>query len=944
MKKLFTTLLLLGAVGYAQAQVTVTGYDAETKTVTINYNRTAGLSTESMVEDAIKAAFQGLNGQGPTMVSTAMSDNAMKAAVATIKLTGDWENRDTNKDDAKTIKKIVDKFGDANAPDTLDLSQCKKFCSEFISVTDVINGTVMGPTDVCPGYKGDQHVTTFTANYKLPDETVTGTATPAGAVYYYTSAVNEDGTLKDWAGPTNGMCTGDVHEVNGKFYDNNNQEVIPFPTYADEKGNIIDGSFVTDNGDGTYTYSITITHDNTQFLINKNYDLAGIIFPVSDKFTFIPDNQYQDAAKLRKVVLSEKMVAIGNDAFAGLKMFKYINFPASLREIGKEAFRETGITAAELAVCTQMTRMRYETFQDTPSLTTVTFPTNIIEIQNDFCKRSGITIADMSECHKLRVIAQFSFAECNSLTEVKVCSHPKKIKGGEGNGAFNTSEAIKTVEIVGCKDAKNITECVCENNAFSPMITYVQTQVDNVETKGARLIFPQDMTWDQPLKSGAHQYKNEYMGYASCFDFFVGDYKEGIGITQSYVEAYFKFAPRGEHANAVNTLTGLSTDAFCASDEEMKSRNGIGNGWHEFMNVGEAIVIHDEADFLRTYSRTEGSGAILLPPSLGITAYRAVDFISKGSEYIANKLGNLVFIGDPNSATDLANPDNYLTKEECTKQGIDIKGKPTYFYATVGGTLYLRPLRPLRVSNGEYVEAYSYIPEKTGVVLYSKKLAQDVFLIMKPYTETEFDLTSTKVQYPHTGMYRFEKERLAAGGKKGVIYNDGKAINDPTNLSDNINLLQGSYGKDTGVSPVYPWTYADQANYKGGTYDPTHIDYRNFGFNKSRNKWLRLQPGIMRYNRAFAMIPAGRFDNNNESDSQMPDFTRDDLPVGTAGSANTFLLIGSDFEDEMTDGIQTISTNTQSYDKDAWYTLQGVRVDNPTKGVYIHNNKKVVIK
>ena len=98
----------------------------------------------------------------------------------------------------------------------------------------------------------------------------------------------------------------------------------------------------------------------------------------------------------------------------------------------------------------------------------------------------------------------------------------------------------------------------------------------------------------------------------------------------------------------------------------------------------------------------------------------------------------------------------------------------------------------------------------------------------------------------------------------------------------------------------------------------------------------------MRYNRAFAMIPAGRFDNNNESDSQMPDFTRDDLPVGTSGSANTFLLIGSDFEDEMTDGIQTIST--QSYDKDAWYTLQGVRVDKPTKGVYIHNNKKVVIK
>lgn len=931
MKKLFTTLLLLGAVAGTQAQVTVTAFDADTKTVTINYNRAQGLSTEDMVAKAIKAAFEGEGGQAPTMVTTPMPKPQMKAAVATIKLTGDWENRDTDKDGAKTIKKIVDEFGDANAPDTLDLSACKKFCSEFVSVTDVINGTVMGPTESCPGYNTDQHVITFTANYKLPDETVTGTANLT-TKYYYSWGAEYTGTP--------------VPHSDGTWWNEEGWGQLEQKTVVtDDNGNVMTVDSYTDNGDGTCTYSITITHDDTKFLINKEYNLAGIIFPASDKFTFIPDNQFVGADKLRKVVLSEKMVAIGNDAFAGLEGFKEINFPASLREIGKEAFRKTGITAAELAVCTQLKRLRYETFQDATSLATVTFPSSLIEIQNECFKRSGITKADMSECHLLRVIAQMSFAECNSLTEVKVCSHPKKIKGGEGAGAFNTSEAIRTVEIVGCKDAPNITQCICENNAFSPMITYVQTQVENVETKGARLIFPQDMFWDMPMKSGAGQTGNEYMGYASCFDFFVGDYKEGVAISkQSNVEAYFKFAPRGEHANAVDDLTGTSNDAFCASDEEMLSRNGIGNGWHEFMHVGEAIVIHDEADFLRTYSRTEGSGAVLLPPSLGITAYRAVDFISAGSEYIPNKLGNLVFIGDPTSATDLANPDNYLTKEECKEQGISIKGKPTYFYATVGGTLYLRPLRPLRVSNGEYVQSYSYIPENTGVVLYSKKLAQDVFLIMSPYTGTEYDLTSEKAKYPHTGMYRFEKERRAAGGELGVIYNNGLAINDPANLSDNINLLQGSYGKDTGVAPVAPWTYADPENYKGGTYDPTHIEYRNFGFNKSQNKWLRLQPGIMRYNRAFAMIPASRFDNNNENSNQMPVFTLDDMPVGTQGSSNTFVMIGSEFEDEMTDGIQTISTSTQSYDKDAWYTLQGVRVDNPTKGVYIHNNKKVVIK
>ena len=59
MKKLFTTLLLLGAVGYAQAQVTVTDFDATKKTVTINYDRSAGKATEADVAKAIKDAFEG---------------------------------------------------------------------------------------------------------------------------------------------------------------------------------------------------------------------------------------------------------------------------------------------------------------------------------------------------------------------------------------------------------------------------------------------------------------------------------------------------------------------------------------------------------------------------------------------------------------------------------------------------------------------------------------------------------------------------------------------------------------------------------------------------------------------------------------------------------------------------------------------------------------------
>ena len=47
------------------------------------------------------------------------------------------------------------------------------------------------------------------------------------------------------------------------------------------------------------------------------------------------------------------------------------------------------------------------------------------------------------------------------------------------------------------------------------------------------------------------------------------------------------------------------------------------------------------------------------------------------------------------------------------------------------------------------------------------------------------------------------------------------------------------------------------------------------------------------------------------------------------------------FGDEGTTGITTIETTT---DSNAIYDLQGRRVTNPAKGIYIVNGKKVIIK
>lgn len=48
-----------------------------------------------------------------------------------------------------------------------------------------------------------------------------------------------------------------------------------------------------------------------------------------------------------------------------------------------------------------------------------------------------------------------------------------------------------------------------------------------------------------------------------------------------------------------------------------------------------------------------------------------------------------------------------------------------------------------------------------------------------------------------------------------------------------------------------------------------------------------------------------------------------------------------EMDDEATTGIEEVST---AADDDSWYDLQGHKVENPTKGLYIHHGKKVMLK
>ena len=79
-----------------------------------------------------------------------------------------------------------------------------------------------------------------------------------------------------------------------------------------------------------------------------------------------------------------------------------------------------------------------------------------------------------------------------------------------------------------------------------------------------------------------------------------------------------------------------------------------------------------------------------------------------------------------------------------------------------------------------------------------------------------------------------------------------------------------------------------------------------------------------------------------EEGDEEPADIEDNVDVKSFIMPNNSVSIAVTFKASTT-GIHTIKDNTQRQDG-KWYTLSGVAVEKPTKGLYIHNGKKVVIK
>ena len=214
-----------------------------------------------------------------------------------------------------------------------------------------------------------------------------------------------------------------------------------------------------------------------------------------------------------------------------------------------------------------------------------------------------------------------------------------------------------------------------------------------------------------------------------------------------------------------------------------------------------------------------------------------------------------------------------------------------------------------------------YIPAKTGVIL-GCKLSKD-------------NLTSGLV-YDNAATLAWDK------GEYVNYYNTLTAELTPYSTPST------SYSGESKLIPLYSETSLQR--FSDDTGIGTGDGYANylFGFYRCKKYKQNYSGNDYDFDMGFWLTTGIGKTYANSAFLHLTKEQAEDLGVGTAyntsASAPAFMLLFDESDDSETTGMESV-TPVIGQEEDAWYTLSGLRIDQPTqKGIYIHNGKKIAIK
>ena len=223
------------------------------------------------------------------------------------------------------------------------------------------------------------------------------------------------------------------------------------------------------------------------------------------------------------------------------------------------------------------------------------------------------------------------------------------------------------------------------------------------------------------------------------------------------------------------------------------------------------------------------------------------------------------------------------------------------------------------------MKPYDIIPAKTGIIVHSNVVGTIYLEFVKnPEIENAYD----NEKYPNN-YYVLDGESYT---------NYLKPINGQMHI-DNVEIVNGvktyrnyffNNGQTAASRPAPDW-------------DDKYLT-EGWGFFRAGTSDYRV------FNKAFLHLPASMTDASSEHIDDSGNLPQDG---SQSASFAMYIVNGEDMEiecdgihceEDVTDGINYIISGIKDTEDGWYYTISGIKTKNPTKGIYIRNKKKVVIK
>lgn len=408
----------------------------------------------------------------------------------------------------------------------------------------------------------------------------------------------------------------------------------------------------------------------------------------------------------------------------------------------------------------------------------------------------------------------------------------------------------------------------------------------------------------------------EYDANERCFSLTISTEDEKYATPH-----YFRFVANhdakqnwGETDDNISSKKGFARAHYDADDDDNHSCMADDPNDVQFRRTARENVTPNKKDIL--WNRPAGIWTIRFYPELDKNGKDISRYTISGTKVIKMPFTRRVgkFIRTYSNSVAMAPvDDNVKVYEAYRYKKPENAGDPL---SERMGTVYLRQLK--------------YIPANMGVVLVGKQPAEGTF---KDGDKLNFSLKEAPTEMP------LEGDNYTAVWTKADEY-AGQEWNNYLKPTVTANDKLGN--ADTDADGKILHRYFGLANFYSTNY------YKQYQTGDDYIGFFRLtQNGRSGANKAYLSIPANTVvDNGVGAKFGYIDFNGQFLGNETDDPKNpSFVKVAIVFDDEDDGGSTTTVTEVKpnSTDADAsFYTLQGVKVSGPVKGVYIHNGKKFI--